>query len=270
LRKRSRYPTSTVIDLFDDYEESSKLSRTSGPAIREGKRTLSLHFNIFGIQSEMDTKAPNRLVLGYTRTMMGFLVFNPQPQHIGMIGLGGGSIQKHCHRHLPHTQISVAEISPEVIALRDCFCIPKDDNRFKVSCEDGADFVRRQQSQFDVLMVDGFDEAGQPPQLCSQGFYNNCRTALAPEGILVVNVCDSRNSVLISRMRRSFRNRVLVVGGDDGTNTIVFAARGNILGRSNEQFTINEQNIERAAASLRDVGKIAPDTWPAEARDRCT
>jgi spermidine synthase len=247
-------PTSTVSDLFDGYEESPDLPSTSAPFIREGKRTLTLHFNIFGVQSEMDTRVPNRLTLGYTRTMMCFLLFNDRPQHIGMIGLGGGSIQKYCHRYLPDTRISVAEISPEVIALRDCFHIPMDDHRFKVTCEDGADFVRRQQSQFDVLIVDGFDIAGQPPQLCSQGFYDDCRTALAPEGILVVNVCDSRDSVLISRMRRSFRNRIVVVGGDDGTNTVVFAAKGNILGHSNEQFTINGRKIERAAASFRNMG----------------
>ncbi len=56
---------------------------------------------------------------------MGFLLFNPRPQHIGMIGLGGGSIQKYCHRYLPHTEISVAEINPDVITLRDCFRVPK-------------------------------------------------------------------------------------------------------------------------------------------------
>jgi len=255
-RSRSKHPTQ-ITDLFDDYEQISELARSSTPFIREAKRRLTLHFNIFGVQSEMDIRMPNRLVLGYTRTMMGFLLFNPRPQHIGMIGLGGGSIQKYCYRSLPDTQISVAEISPEVIAFRDSFHIPKDDHRFRIFCEDGADFVARQQGQFDVLMVDGFDGAGQPPQLCSRSFYDNCYTALTPEGILVVNLYDGRNSALISRVRRSFRNRVVAVGGEDSENAVVFAAKGKILGRSNEQFEIHAKNIERAAACQETWGKIA-------------
>ena len=241
-------PTSAPINLFDRYDEPQELSCISAPLMREGKDTLSLHFGFVGVQSEMDTKMPHRLVLSYTQTMMGFLLFNPRPQHIGMIGLGGGSIQKYCHRYLPHTEISVAEINPDVITLRDSFCVPKDDHRFRVFCEDGADFVRRQQSQFDVLMVDGFDIEGQPPQLCSQVFYDDCYSSLTPEGILVVNVCDGSNPMLFSRMRRSFRNRIVAVSSGDSSNTIVFAARGSILGYSREEFAANAQKIERAAS----------------------
>ena len=241
-------PTSAPIHLFDRYEQAEELSRISMPLVRGGKDTLSLHFGLIGVQSEMDTTMPHRLVLSYTQTMMGFLLFNPRPRHIGMIGLGGGSIQKYCHRHLPHTEISVAEINADVITLRESFCVPKDDHRFRVFCQDGADFVRRQQSEFDVLMVDGFDIEGQPPQLCSQVFYDDCYSSLAPDGILVVNVCDGSNPMLFSRMRRSFRNRIVAVSSADSSNTIVFAARGSILGFSSEQFAANGQKIERAAS----------------------
>ena len=92
---------------------------------------VSLHFNRCEVQSAMYKHAPDELVLSYTRTMMSFLVFNKQPRHVGMIGLGGGSMPKYCYRHLPDTTISVAEINPEVIALRDRFLVPKDDHRFQ-------------------------------------------------------------------------------------------------------------------------------------------
>jgi spermidine synthase len=233
-------------ELFDDYE-TPEPARNFTPFICEGKRFVTLHFNIYGVQSEMDPKAPDRLVLGYTRTMMCFVLFHPQPRHIGMVGLGGGSVQKYCRRHLPDARISVAEISADVIALRDSFCIPKDDQRFHIFCEDGADFVRRQPGAFDVLLVDGFDFAGQPPQLCSQEFYDECRDALTPGGVLVVNVCEPRDSLLIARIRRSFASRVLVAGGDDGTNSIVFAVRGD------EPLSVTAKDIERTAASLRDA-----------------
>src|SRR5579864_1455954 len=120
------------------------------PFVSEEDGTLSLHFGIEGaVQSKMRVDAPDLLVLGYTRLMMSFLLFLERPEHIGIIGLGGGSIQKHCYRHLPDTQISVAEINSEILALRNKFFIPNDDHRFKVFCEDGVEFVKRHPGQFD-------------------------------------------------------------------------------------------------------------------------
>ncbi len=82
--------------------------------------------------------APCELVVPYTRTMMGFLLFAPQPTNIVVIGLGGGSIPKYCHRYLPQSSVTVTEINPQVVALREVFRIPPDDERLRVLCEDGA------------------------------------------------------------------------------------------------------------------------------------
>lgn len=217
--------------LFADYEASFDDSGESSPFVQEYGGVVSLHFSRFEVQSAMYKDAPDDLVLSYTRIMMSFLAFTKAPRHIGIIGLGGGSLPKYCYRHLPNTTISVSEINPKVISLRDRFLIPKDDYRFRIYCEDGADFVQRQSGQLDVLLVDGFDGTGQPPQLCSQQFYSHCYRSLTSAGLLVVNVSDRRH--LISRIGRSFRNQVIVANVRSSTsNTIVFAGKGNILGAS--------------------------------------
>jgi spermidine synthase len=181
----------------------------------------------------MYKRKPDELVLAYTRTMASFLVFNPQPRHIGMIGLGGGSLARYCYRRLPKTIISVAEINPSVIALRNQFSIPEDDHRFRVYCEDGADFVRRQPAAFDVLLVDGFDDQGQPPQLCSSRFYQHCYRSLRTPGLLVVNITDGAS--LISRLRRIFRDSIVLLDGDDTCpNTIVFGRKGDPVSAENK------------------------------------
>jgi spermidine synthase len=215
------------------------------PFLYEDDGTLSLHFGRGGaVQSQMCVDAPDLLMLGYTRTMMSFLLFIERPRHIGIIGLGGGSIPKHCYRHLPDTQISVAEISPEIIALRKRFFIPDDDHRFKVFHEDGAEFVKRYANQFDVLIVDGFDAAGQPAQLCSSDFYDDCYRALARAGILVVNVCDSFPHTPVRRIRQCFGNRVLAVGGEDSTNEIVCAVKGDAWWKSDDQLRWNRMHVK--------------------------
>ncbi|MFW2457731.1 PEP-CTERM sorting domain-containing protein, partial [Methyloversatilis discipulorum] len=127
------------------------------PYLVEQDGQLTLAFSELAVQSTMDAAAPERLVLEYSRLMMASLLFVPEPGHIGMIGLGGGSLVKACHRHLPRTRMTVAEISPAVIALRDRFHIPPDDDRLTVSCADGAEWVAAHDGVFDLLWVDGFD-----------------------------------------------------------------------------------------------------------------
>jgi hypothetical protein len=149
------------------------------PRIYDDGDSVTLQFQIGEIQSQMLVNDPYYLVLSYTRAMMAFLLFNREPKHIAVIGLGGGSIPKWCYRHLPATDITVVEINPDVIALREQFHIPTDDDRFRVICGDGADYVAETSDSPEALLVDGFDVLGQPPQLCSQQFYDDCYHALA-------------------------------------------------------------------------------------------
>lgn len=204
------------------------------PFVYETLTTKALHFSICEIQSRMQSLKPLALDLDYTRTMMGFLLFNDRPDTIGMIGLGGGSLAKFCHGYLPKARIDVVEINPHVIALRDTFHVPPDSSRFKVRRGDGADFVRSPPHRLDVLMVDGYDADGIPPALCSQAFYDDCRDSLQPEGLLVVNLhrghCDY--ALHVDRISRAFDGRTLVVRDVDCGNSIVFGCHGRRLERA--------------------------------------
>lgn len=217
------------------------------PSLCRTATTLSLHFSWHETQSCMDVRQPDALNLEYTRTMMGFLLFVPEPTNIAMVGLGGGSLTKFCHRHLPMTRIQVIEINPHVIALRDEFQVPPDDKRLCVILGDGAEFVRSPPGRFDVLMIDGYDDKGLPPSLSSQGFYADCREMLTPGGILVVNLhCGHRHwQRQVERIRRSFNGAILIVDDDEGSNTIVFASTKHLsalphAGPSRRPLTLGE------------------------------
>ena len=201
------------------------------PFVLETRTKKSLYFSIREVQSRMDRRRPDALELEYTRTMAGFLLFRPQPSNILMIGLGGGSLAKYCHRHLIQTHIRVVEINPYVIALRDDFQVPPESDRFSIIQEDGANFVRAASHQCDVLMVDGFDQQGQPEPLASQDFYDNCFGMLPPGGILIVNLLFGQPSYVqqIERIRHSFKGEILTVNDAHFGNSIVFAARERSL-----------------------------------------
>ncbi len=201
------------------------------PFVREDGASRSLHFTLGELQSRMLLRRPSYLDVDYTRTMMGFLLFKPAPAHIGMVGLGGGSIAKFCHRQLRASRMTVLEINPHVIALRRQFQVPDDDERFLVIAADGALFLREEAPGFDVLLVDGFDHEGQPAALCSQRFYDDCFGALSADGVLVVNLHGdhAEHATLVGRITRSFSGNAVEVLAVEKSNSIVFASRGQAI-----------------------------------------
>ena len=198
------------------------------PFVLQDQGIRSLHFTHGEVQSSMRVGRPDELQVDYTRTMMGFLLLDPQPRRITMIGLGGGSLVKFCHRHLPCARMTVVENNPGVIALRREFGIPDDDARLSIVTDDGALHVAGVGGAIDVLLVDGFDHAGQPPQLCSQDFYDNCFRALAPAGVLAVNlhVDHPEHDLFIQRIAERFDGNAMEVMAGEKANCIVLAGRG--------------------------------------------
>lgn len=224
------------------------------PVLCRTATTVSLHFSWHETQSCMDLRHPDALKLEYTRTMMGFLLFIPEPRDLAMVGLGGGSLAKFCHRHLPRTRIQVVEINPHVIALRDEFQVPPDSGRFAIVQGDGAAFVRSPPWPCDVLLLDGYDDEGLPASLSSQRFYDDCREMLGPDGMLVVNLhcSQARWQQQIARIRRSFGGAVLTVDDDDGSNSVVFASTAYLADRSNSKPMRRPRSLDNDAwAQLR-------------------
>ena len=197
------------------------------PLVRTRGDIRSLEFEPGMIQSEMRLSRPDQLRLRYARAMMCFVLFQPRPRHILMVGLGGGSLAKFCYRHLPHSRITVLELRADVIALRQQFMIPPDDARLRVIHADAAAYLRASPARFDVLLVDGFDAAGLPPALGSARFYADCRRALQPGGVLVANLFsyDAQYGAMLQRLGSAFNERVCQFHGIAGNNRIIFAVR---------------------------------------------
>ena len=211
--------------------DEREAARCAVPFVRKGLTSQSLYFSIEEVQSRMQLQHPDALDLRYTRTMMGFLLFLPASEAIAMVGLGGGSLAKFCHRHLPKARIDVAELNPHVIALRDAFRVPADSRRFRVVEADGARFMREAERRYDVLLLDAFGPQGLPRTLSSERFYDDCLDALVPGGLLVSNFHSAARDLdgCVRRIERSFASPALKVEDREAGNSIVFARKGAAL-----------------------------------------
>jgi spermidine synthase len=208
------------------------------PRLHANRQTVSLSFETSLIQSCMRLDAPNELVLDYTRAMMGFLLLNPAPRALLMVGLGGGSMLKYLHRHLPWLDITTVEINQGVIDLRDDFMIPPDSERLRIVCADGAAFLAHPPRAYDVILVDGFTGDGLPDALCSRAFYAQCRKALTPQGVMVANVqADTQHTrAVLQRLAKGFDGPVITAESDEGGNEIAMAASEEVMKAALAEF----------------------------------
>ena len=158
---------------------------------------------------------------------MAFLLFNPNPKHILMIGLGGGSLAKFCYRHLPRSRITVVEIDADVIALRAEFCIPRDDKRFRIVHDDGARYIERLDEKFDALLIDAFDADGIAPSLANSDFYSCAAGKLTDDGMLVMNFWGACKRYVdnLAQVRVAFGESLLLVPVAGDSNVLLFAFR---------------------------------------------
>jgi spermidine synthase len=189
-----------------------------------GVRTL--HIGSDTIQSAMRIARPDELEISYTRSMMAFLLFNPDPREVLMMGLGGGSLAKFIYHRLPRARTVAVEINPRVVAVaRQFFQVPPDDARLQVVVGDGAAYLGNDKLRADVILVDGYDADSQAEAMSTPAFYHDCARVLGDAGTLVVNLWsgDRAFATCMDRISKAFDGLVASLPAAKPGNIAVFA-----------------------------------------------
>lgn len=217
---KARHPFRRRIRDGADAMPEVEISETDG--------LRSLHLGSPTVQSSMDLADPSDLVLTYTRAMMGFLLFNPDPRHILQVGLGGGSFARFIDDYLPDAVSVAVEINPQVITVaRAFFQLPEEGDFFEIVEADGADYVKIFRGSTDAILVDGFDGEQIVDALTTEDFFEDCRRALSPAGVFVTNWWsgDKRYFTFLDRLLKVFEGRVLELPAATHGNVAVMAFR---------------------------------------------
>ena len=194
-------------------------------AVSDARGVRTLHVGGEAIQSAMRLADPYALALDYTRCMMAFLLFHPEPREVLMIGLGGGSLAKFFHRHLRSTRVRVVELDERIVAAaREHFALPRE---LTVEIGDGADALSPECC--DLLVVDAFQDELHVPRLASQEFYDGAFLALTEPGALAVNFMDDdpKFDQTLSRLERAFGGAVIAMPALYDPNIIAIALKGS-------------------------------------------
>lgn len=114
---------------------------------------------------------------------------HPAPQRVLIIGGGDGGTLREVLKHKEVQVAHLCEIDGDVIRLCKKH-FPNlssgfQDLRTEIFCEDGAEFVKKRQNYYSVIIVDSSDPIGPAEVLFQENFYRDMFNALTDDGIVV-------------------------------------------------------------------------------------
>lgn len=117
------------------------------------------------------------------------MAVNPKIKKVLVIGAGDGGTIRELTRHESIKQIDMVEIDRLVVEVCKEFfkqtTCSLDDPRVNIHYQDGLKYVRKKESEYDLIIVDSTDPFGPGEGLFTKEFYGNCYKALKKDGILV-------------------------------------------------------------------------------------
>jgi spermidine synthase len=193
-----------------------------------------LHLGSVWVQGAMCIRKPQQVALDYVQRMLAALLWLDPDELTGeqavQLGLGAGALTRFTALQLGMATTAV-EINPEVVAVNQSwFRLPEG---AEVVCGDAADWLSQAApSSVRLLHVDLYDEEAAAPVLDSIDFYAGCRRALAPGGVMAVNLFGRHASFSdsIARIAAAFgAGQVWSLRPTREGNTVVVAGRDVVV-----------------------------------------
>lgn len=157
---------------------------------------IELRFGNTIVQSAKSKRAPDLLLLEYTRALLTCMLLVPDNAGILQIGLGAGTIPAFIHRHFPLARQRVVELNPQVVDVaRRYFDLPES-ARLEIVQDDGINHLRVTRDTFDLVIFDAFHAEGAAPQMTTATAFSLAQKRLKPGGWLVNNAWGSDEALL--------------------------------------------------------------------------
>ena len=234
--------------------------------VSETDRQVVLSTNVlFGVQSiqRKDTELTG-MYYDYALAapcMAGMNGSDNDSRSVMILGMGSGTYASYCVRYYPGVSVQGAEIDRKIADIAtEYFGLP---DSVEVAVEDGRAYLTASQEQFDVIMVDAYQDITIPFQLSSVEFFTQVQRHLKPGGVMVVNLNmtsqqeGSINQYLCDTMASVFAHTYWV-NVPSNTNTVVFCTDADGL---RQTFDANRALLQNAsyAAMMEKVAQNLQD-----------
>jgi len=112
---------------------------------------------------------------------------HPKPKRVLIIGGGDGGTAREVLKHNSVIHVDMVEIDKTVVDASKAHFPGVGDfenPKLNVLYEDGIAFIQNVKNPYDVIIIDGSDPVGPAEGLFEKDFYQYCKNALSPEGVL--------------------------------------------------------------------------------------
>ncbi len=210
------------------------------------------------IQSQVDLGAPRRHVNEYTAMAFAGLLYNPEPERVLVLGLGGGVIPRDLRHYYPEARIDVAEIDPAVPPIARRYFGFRTDERLQVHVMDGRVFAKRQLARdpapkYDLVVLDAYRGDYVPFHLMTREFLQELRGVLAADGVVVSNV------ITTNRLFDAELKTFLAVFGRCQVYVGSYSTNAMLIGPGPEAPTLGVAEAARRAEGLQRARGFAFD-----------
>ena len=181
----------------------------------------------------------------------------PGDCNVLILGMGTGTYAHQCRNYYGDMEIEGVEIDEKITKLaREYFELPEDVN---VTTYDGRAYLNAIEGQYDVIMVDAYQDITIPFQMSSVEFFTLVKEHLTEDGVMVVNMNmrgsgeGSINEHLADTISSVF-GEVYTVDVRNTTNRELFASDNpqmidNLSSHSEE---IEDENLSAMMATVAD------------------
>lgn len=182
-------------------------------------------FNSVFEQSKIDRRKPHLPVHEYSRAMLLPVAF-ASPQHVTVLGLGGGVMASALLHLLPDCHVHAVELRPRVLEVaREYFGLP-DSANLSVTLGDAREALETAAgSSTDLILADMYNADRMSPTQAQREFIRQCSRVLGDAGWLSVNYhrTPDINGPLFRQLRGEFA--VLLLFKSKTNNTVIFASK---------------------------------------------
>jgi spermidine synthase len=234
-------PRSDVLYDGDSLYHHIRVTETGGYRYLSFDRTR-------GSQSATNIKDPYELKFPYTRAMFLSLAFLDRlPEQVLFVGLGGGSMPKVMGKNLPDVRMDIAEIDADVVKVAKRFFFYEPTEKTRVFIQDGRQFLRRNQNQYDIIFLDAYNNDAVPFHLTTKEFFEIVKQRLKPDGIAVANVWGPRSNEFYTSQVKTYQTVFTKLFLLDAitSNNYIFIATAN-----NQEMT--QMELNRRAGILKE------------------
>lgn len=170
------------------------------------KNCRVLAFDPIYVQSCIDLKEPHVPVHEYTRIMLLVLAFI-NPQHVTLLGLGGGCLLHSLHYLFPKCTLLSIELRKKVYEVALAFFLIPTQPHLKTLISDAKLAIRQcADRSTQIIFADMYHNYGMNPFQTQKKFVQQCYRVLDNSGWLVVNYhqLPELNSSFIACLQRYF------------------------------------------------------------------